>query len=165
MLNLPQAITVQLLSNTGEPFRRADVLLGVHAFARRKNDYWLGPYPTDEEGVARISREALLADVDATHDSGLMDYAGITECEPVVELAVWSADQIRQALVARREIWRSLLRGEERRWKSVPDLIALYERALTIANEEWAPVATVSSDWSLPGLTHTHILMITHREI
>jgi hypothetical protein len=165
MLHLPQRVTARLETVSGEPFRRADVLFGVHAAAQLKNDYWLGPYPTDENGVARISRDDLLADIEATHDSGLMDYAGIGTCAPVVEIMIWTAEGIRKALTARRETWRSLLKGEDRRWKSLAELIGLYERALSVLDDTWQPTMTTrQSAWSIPDLAADLVFVVTERK-
>jgi len=48
-----------MLGPAGEAYRCADVLLRVHAFARHRNDFTLGPYPTDADGAARITKADL----------------------------------------------------------------------------------------------------------
>jgi len=133
-LCLPERVTVRLLTLSGEPFRCADVLVGVHTFARHKGDFHLGPYPTSADGISVISKKDLQAEVDATYESGLMDYCHIKDCFPLVEIRLWSAEQISKALECRNKVWRELLTGEKERWKSIDELKELYRRALTASN-------------------------------
>jgi hypothetical protein len=138
------------------------VLIGVKAFARSKNDYSLGPYATSADGLARITRNDLQAEIEAAHDSGLMDYAGIAQCNPIVQLFVWSAEDIRKALSARHNVWSFLLRGERDRWGSTAELLALYDRALVVAENRLAGFVTpVDSNWCQPDQILEHGIDIT----
>jgi hypothetical protein len=135
-LVLPERVRLKLTDTVGKPVALAEVLFRIHAFARRKNDFDLGPYPTNAEGVAVISRSELGAEVSAAYDSGLMDYCGINECDPTVEISVLTTDQIQRAIHVRTMVWRHLLKGEEQRWASINELVELYGRA---ANSQiWA---------------------------
>jgi len=103
-LVLPERVRLRLTDVSGRSVALADVLLRIHAFARRKNDFDLQPFPTDSEGVAVISRDQLRAEVSATYDSGLMDYCGIEECYPAVEISVLTVDEIQRAIHARTTV-------------------------------------------------------------
>lgn len=129
-LCLPERVTVRLVTRSGEPYQCADILVGVRAIARRKNDFYLGPYPTNADGVSTFTKADLQADVEATYDSGLMDYCHITDCQPFVEIKLWSLDEISKAITARTETWTSLLKGEKVRWRSIDELVAVFRRAL-----------------------------------
>jgi hypothetical protein len=129
ILSIPERVTVCLLTSSGEPFLCADILIQVHLFARHKNDFHLGPYPTNAEGIATFTPQDMQANVDATYDSGLMDYPPVGECSSRVEIAVFPPDAISRALEARTKVWTSLLRGEEKLWKSIEELRNLYRRA------------------------------------
>jgi len=48
-----------MLGPAGEAYRCADLVLRVHAFARHKNDFTLGLYPTDADGAAHITKADL----------------------------------------------------------------------------------------------------------
>ncbi len=61
-LLFPDCVTVRLLTSSGVPFRQPDILIYVHLLARNKNDFHLGPYPTDAEGIATFTRLDLLAE-------------------------------------------------------------------------------------------------------
>jgi hypothetical protein len=160
-LHLPASVIVRIKSR-GEVCHIADVLIGVRAFAQNKNDYSLGPYATNADGLAHITRNDLQAEVEAAHDSGLMDHAGIAQCNPIVQLFVWSAEDIRKALGARHNVWPFLLRGERDRWGSMAELLALYDRALVVAEKKLAGfVAPVDSNWCQPDQIHDLDLDIT----
>ena len=150
-------MTVRLLSPTGEPYRCADLLLRVHAIARRKNDFRLGPYPTDADGVARITRADLEAAVGSTLDSGLMDYYRIEDCHSTVQISLWTPDDISRAHNARSTTWTSLLSGELRRWHSMQELLALYSRALAATRSLSGLYALdIRAEWTDPSARHSY---------
>jgi hypothetical protein len=128
-LLIPDKVVLRLVDSQHEPLRVANVLFFVHAFANRKNDFSLGPFATDAEGVATIMKRDLLAEAAAHYDSGLMDYEVIENCNPIVEIAVMEPLAIEQALVARTNVWKTLLRGESERWTSIEELRNLYRTA------------------------------------
>jgi hypothetical protein len=133
-LCLPECVTVRLISWSGEPFRRADILVGIHTLARHKNDFHLGPYPTNTDGVSIITQKDLQAEVKATYSSGMMDYNNINDCFPLVEIRLWSIEEISRSLECRTNIWNGLLEGENERWNSIDELLALYRRALAASS-------------------------------
>ncbi len=96
--------------------------------ARRKNDFTLQPFASDQEGLVTILRKEIEAAVAATYDSGLMDYAHVSDCFPTVEIVLLSDDDIDRA-VAARKIWIHLLAGERDRWNSIEQLLNVYRNA------------------------------------
>jgi hypothetical protein len=128
-LRLPRKVTVHVLGADGEPLREADILFRIDTKARKKNPYRLGPYPTDESGTVVITRSLLDAEIDATLDSGLMDYVRIESGYPDIVIRPYSQPEIERAIDARTNAWRSLLKGEDRRWSTLDELIALYRRS------------------------------------
>lgn len=133
-LALPESVEVRLLRRDGSAVAAADLLIGVHLSAQRKNDYWLGPFPSNTAGVAAFSRDDIKAEIEATLDSGLMDYCSHEDCSPSVSIFLWSAERTSRTLNSRAKAWTTLLRGEVRRWQSMSTLLDLLTRAL-IATE------------------------------
>jgi hypothetical protein len=135
----PELATIQLM--TGErtrsaPLRVAGLVFWVQLRAAFKNDYTLGPFVSDADGHVPISREACQAFVDANHDTGVMDYAGIGQCSTHVEIRHLSEEELRAAAQARRTTWTQLLAGEVRLFLAIADLIHLYDAA---PNARFAP--------------------------
>lgn len=78
-----------------------------------------------------FSRDDINAEIEATLDSGLMDYISHEECSPSVSIFLWSAERISRTLNSRTKAWKTLLRGEVRRWQSMSTLLDLLTRALS----------------------------------
>jgi hypothetical protein len=127
-LILPNRVTVQLVDHNNSALRMANVLLRVHLFARRKNDFHLQPFASDNEGLVTILKKDLEAEVAAHYDSGLMDYAHVSDCMPTVEIRLLSTDETGKAIEA-RQTWKDLLAGERDRWTSIDQLLVQYEKA------------------------------------
>jgi len=51
---LPEKVVLRLLDSDGNPLRMPNVLFAVKAFAKRKNDFDLGPFVTNDDGVVTI---------------------------------------------------------------------------------------------------------------
>ena len=128
-LRIPDKVVLRLVDSGSNPLRVANVLFFVHAFAKRKNDFTLGPFVTNEEGVATITKRDLLAEATAHYDFGLMDYDAVENCQPFVEIKALEAMEIQKALDARTRTWNRLLRGESERWANIEDLRNLYRTA------------------------------------
>ena len=131
-LQFPDLAVVQLVlaGDSGpKPLELPGVVFEVHLFARRKNDYHLGPFFSDAGGQIQISTEACRYLVEAEHESSLMDYAGLAHCDPVVTIRHLSGEEVARAAESRRTAWRQLLRGERHLFRSIEELIALYEAA------------------------------------
>jgi hypothetical protein len=129
-LAIPQKVVLRLIDSQGRPFRLANVLFRVCAFATtRKNNFWLGPFVTNEEGVATITKRELIAEATANMASGVMDYDSIEHCGPIVEIAVMEPEAVEKALEARTTGWTTLLEGESELWGSIEELRNVYRTA------------------------------------
>jgi hypothetical protein len=144
-LILPKRVTIRLVGANKEPVRISDVLIVVHVFASRKNDFFLQPFRTDANGEASITKRELLAEAAAHYDSGLMDYEAIEESRPLVEIRPMSLTEIGSAISSRSRVWTTLLKGECKRWSSIEQLIDVYRRA---ANER-VSITPVRASWHL----------------
>jgi hypothetical protein len=139
----PENITLRLQDSKQGPLRIAGVLLGIRIFAERKNDFFLQPFVTDNDGIVVVSKRELMAEVAAHYDSGLMDYMAVEGAKSVVEVCAVSVAEIQSAIVSRSKIWTSLLAGERERWSSIDELIETYRRAtnakvsIVVVRKEW----------------------------
>ncbi len=129
ILVIPDIVVIRLVDLQGGPIPLANVLLSVHIFANKKNDFFLQPFATDANGIATITQGDMLAEVDAHYDSGLMDYYAVESCKPDVEIEIIDSWKIERALVSRTTIWNTLLKGESQRWKTLENLCNLYRTA------------------------------------
>jgi hypothetical protein len=125
-LVLPEKVVLRLVDPEGGAFLIRNVLFLVHTFARHKNDFELGPFVSDADGIVTITKRELLAEANATYDSGLMDYRAVEECHPLVEIHAMEPQQVEKALEARTNVWKRLLRGESERWTSIEELRTVY---------------------------------------
>jgi hypothetical protein len=151
------------MSMSGEPFCCADVLVRIRTFARYKNDFHLGPFATDSSGVCSITKQDMLAEERAHLDTGLMDYTGIGDCFSLAELLIYSEEEISRAIECRKKIWTSLLAGESKRWKSIEELITLYERALIVARTIIAGPMPMRVEWSEPAENREYSFVVSKR--
>ena len=140
----PENITLRLLDSKQDPLRIAGVLLGVRIFAERKNDFFLQPFVTDNDGAVVVSKRELMAEVAAHYDSGLMDYMAVEGAKSVVEVCAVSVAEIRVAIDSRSKVWTRLLAGERERWSSIEQLVETYRRA-TNAN---VSIVAVRKEWN-----------------
>ena len=160
-LVLPERTTVQLIDSKGSSIRMSDVLFRIKVFARRKNDYSLAPFATEDEGLATITKAQLESEVAADHDSGVMDYAGISTCSPVVEIHLLTDEEIRRAIEARSTIWTKLLSGERDRWQSIEQLLAVYKNANN--HRLLALEPTLRPVWNGLGTNHSYLFPVVLR--
>ena len=126
-LQFPERATVAVLQikrGATAPYDGPQLAFSVRTFARTKNDYRLGPFFSGDQGILTITRRQCELHVAATLDSGLMDYAAISEAFSLVEIVHWSTDELRRALEARSSVWTSLLAGEAELFGSVESLKA-----------------------------------------
>jgi hypothetical protein len=104
--------------------------MGIQTAACRKNDYHLGPFFSEADGIVRITRAMLERDVSDTLSTGLMDYGGIEECAPDVAIRAWTPAETARAGEGRREVWTDLLAGEALEYRSIEELIGRFARSV-----------------------------------
>ena len=126
-LILPNIATVKLKTGMGRDYRVPNVVFSVETHARHKNDYDLGPFFSDDHGVVSITREVLDIYVEAELDSGLMDYTHISDCYSLIEIRLWSENDLERAIKG-RELW-GLLKREKTLWESPEELIERFRNA------------------------------------
>src|SRR5208282_438506 len=140
-LLLPDRVAIQLVDSNKLRLKIAGVLFRVHLFARTKSDFTLQPFASDGEGIATILKKELEAEVQASYDSGAMDFAHVSSCFPSVEIQLLSVEDIERAVKARK-IWKNLLAGERDRWSSMDQLLNVYRSAnnKTFFSEQSRPI-------------------------
>lgn len=105
-LIFPASVTVRLmtvLKRTEEPFHSPDAALFVRTFARRKNDYHLGPFFSDPEGIVAIDGAVCQRLADAHLEMGIMDRYRVSECFSLVELYHLADQHLESAIAAVKE--------------------------------------------------------------
>jgi hypothetical protein len=128
-LLLPEKVTLRLVDSERKQLRVPNILFFVHAFVNYKNDFDLGPFVRDADGIVTITRHGLLAEANAHYDSGVMDYRSLEDCKEVVEIRAIESQEVEKALDARTRIWTGLLRGESERWANIEELRNVYRTA------------------------------------
>jgi len=128
-LIVPEHIEIQLTDLSGQPVKVENLAVYIKTKARRKNDFRLGPYFSDKNGIIEINKIDFINEVNATYDSGLMDYSSIETNFPEVEIIPYNKAEIEGMINSRTNIWTSLLNGENERWNSINDLIENLEKS------------------------------------
>jgi hypothetical protein len=120
---LPDKITITLVNPRQEHFPIDNILLYIKTKAIHKNDFHLGPFASDKNGIITITKNDLDNEVAATYDSGLMDYSSIENSSALVELRLYDQKEINKMIESRTKTWTSLLNGEKERWPSIKHLV------------------------------------------
>ena len=128
-LIIPDKVTIRLIKQRQQDFPVDNILLYIKSYARHKNDFYLGPFVSDKEGIITITKEDIENEVTATYESGLMDYSGIENCFTFVELRLYDQDEINKMIESRSKVWTSLLKGEKERWTSINHLIETLKKS------------------------------------
>jgi hypothetical protein len=163
-LCLPSLVVLRLSSGRGEPLRLANVLFSIETFATHKNDISLFPFASDADGFVRITTDEIRAQVEATYDSGLMDYCAIESAYEIIEIHPASVSEINRCISTRSTGWTSLLGGETRRWKSIGELIALLKSAANsqlVIPEELSIRPKVRDRWSKPDASYEYVIQLS----
>ena len=122
-LILPDKIRVRLVKPRQLDLPVDNILLYIKTHARHKNDFELGPFVSDKDGIITISKSDLDNEVAATYDSGLMDYSSIDSNFSFVELRLYDQVEIDKLIESRTKAWKTLLKGETERWISMNHLV------------------------------------------
>lgn len=126
---IPNQIIVQLIKSTQQDFPINNILLYIKIFARHKNDYLLGPFVSNENGEILITKLLLENEIQATIESGIMDYDDIEGCSSEVEIHLYSQKEINNLIESRTKVWTELLKGEKKRWASISELIDILKNS------------------------------------
>ena len=165
-LCLPKSVTVVLKTPEGNPLPLANVLLKIQTFATYKNDITLFPFATNHEGIAYITNEEMRAEADAAYDSDLMGTTAIESAYDLVEIRLSSQAEIERVISTRTKVWKSLLNGEQRRWKSIGDLISLYKSSnnhLLNIPEELSIQPKIRDSWIRPDAEYNYEIRVRRK--
>ena len=123
-MKIPESINIQVTNNhcIAEPI--AEIAIFIHVFAKTKNDYYLGPYFSNNDGLITIKKEEVEYEILATQDSGVMDYSSIEDAFSEVEICTYTQEQIDRMITTRKKVWTRLMKGEDKRWKTMNELLA-----------------------------------------
>jgi hypothetical protein len=78
----------------------------------KKNDYFLGPFFSNENGEFEIDKNLLEISAEAELSTGIMDYRKINECSSLIEIRIISKEEIGN-LLRGRELWGIIGREKE----------------------------------------------------
>lgn len=162
-LVLPERVAIQLIDSHRQPVALSGALFTVCLFARHKNDFVLGPYVSNDSGIVEITGLDLRHDVDATYDSGLMDYVAAEDAFPLVEIRLDHADDIDRALKSRTTTWTSLLKGERERWGTIDKLLDAYRNASNRDLVVHKGLSRIRDDWDGSQTQYQYDFMIQRK--
>lgn len=120
---LPNRITIKLVKPEQQDFSVDNILLYIKTHARHKNDFYLGPFASDKNGIITITKKDLNNELTATYESGLTDYSSIENSFSFVELRLYDQNEIDKMIKSRTKVYTSLLKGENERWTSINHLV------------------------------------------
>jgi hypothetical protein len=105
MLKFPNKVKIKIIDGfTHNPIKIQNIIITIHFFAMKKNDYYLGPFFSDINGEIEIDNDMLAILAEAELQTGIMDYKNVNECSPLVEISILSSEEI-QNLVKGRTLW------------------------------------------------------------
>ena len=82
--------------------------------------------------------------------------AGFVERE--VEIRICTVAEVERAIDSRSKVWTSLLRGEEKRWSSISDMLTVLRSATNARCGD--PKAKVRGIWDQPGAKFEYEIVI-----
>ena len=145
---LPQKVTIQLVDGSGAAIELSNVIFTVQLFSRHKNNFYLGPFISDNSGKVVITQTDLENEIKATYSSGMMDYAPVETCHPFVEIFLMQPEGIERALNARENVWTILLDGEKDRWGTLQNLLTAYRQAKNSEIKISKDLSHIRDEWN-----------------
>lgn len=122
MLKFPNKIKIKILDGfTREVIKIDNIVISLHLFAMKKNDYYLGPFFSDNKGEIVIDKNMLEISADAELQTGLMDYRNVNECSSLVEIKILSEEEIGR-LIEGRSLW-GIIGREKKLYNSKEELL------------------------------------------
>lgn len=113
MLNFPSKIKIKIVDGLNHnSIKIPSIIISIHLFAMKKNDYYLGPFFSDENGEIEIDKNTLEISAEAELGTGLMDYKDVHECSPLVEINILSQEEINNVMKG-RTLWGIIGRENE----------------------------------------------------
>jgi hypothetical protein len=113
MLKFPDKVKIRIIEGfSHKQIKIPNIVISIHAFAMKKNDYFLGPFFSNENGEFEIDKNTLEIFADAEMQTGIMDYRKINECSSLIEIRIISLEEI-ENLLKGREVWGIVGREKE----------------------------------------------------
>ena len=106
----PKNIELTILSQDNKQLIFEDVAISITLFAQNKNDYHLGPFFSNNNGVWKIEEKQLIISAEAVLSSGIMDYCKYTDCSENVMIEILDSNKLNM-LINGRSKW-GLLKDE-----------------------------------------------------
>ena len=90
----PDSLTVTAIDiSTGRPL--SEIALVLELKAQRKNNYFIGPIITDDEGDARFTRRGCEDAIAKAQNMFVMDYSGdLSSCSQIAEIRLHTPEHI-----------------------------------------------------------------------
>lgn len=113
MLKFPDKIKIKIIEGvTHRPIKIQNIIISIHIFAMKKNDYYLGPFFSDGNGEIDIDKNMLTISAEAELKTGIMDYRSVNECSSLVEISILSKEGLAN-LIKGRILWGIVGREKE----------------------------------------------------
>lgn len=126
-MKFPEKIKIKIIEGfTRKPIKIPNIIISIHVFAMKKNDYYLGPFFSDEAGELEIDKKVLEISAEAELKTGIMDYRSINEGSPLIEIRIISPEEI-ASLLKGRELW-GIIGHEKKLYNTKEELLERIRR-------------------------------------
>ncbi len=148
-MKFPDALTVVAIDQKGAP--AANVAIVLLLFATRKNDYYVGPFITDENGHVQFTREHCERAIRSAQEMFVMDYAGdLDNLRPVIEVRLHPPEHL--------EAMQQQYRRFPDFWgQAFQDPVGLFAALQTARNAEYELARITATEEQI--LTHPQLVL------
>lgn len=103
-MNLPEQITFRLIDKkTKRPI--GNIAISLILYAHKKNDYYVGPKVSNDEGIINFKREECIKEIENSKRFYLMDYLStLEECLPKISIKVKTKKELEFATKNMRQL-------------------------------------------------------------
>lgn len=125
LLIFPEHVLIKLIDkDSNKPIKIENVIIGIHLFSSKSNDYYLGPFFTDKFGKCSISIEELLAAAETIIHANNSSFAHYLECDQTAEVFIYPRNKIYNR--ASEEKAGQLLSKEQTMFRSKEEMIEAF---------------------------------------
>lgn len=109
----PEIIKISIVDTTTKcPIE--GILVRMHLFANRKNDYYIDPKVSDSNGQIIVNKKWVWEKVLEIINSSIMDYSSnLDDCKQYIEIAIIDTEAINRALEGIKVWWGALKSPQE----------------------------------------------------
>jgi len=102
-MNFPEQAFFRIIGKlTRQPVRK--IAISLILYAHKKNDYYVGPKLTNEEGIVSFYRDECLKEIESSKKFYLMDYySTLEECLPIISIKIKPKEELEFAIKNMRE--------------------------------------------------------------